>query len=95
MEKKMWSLVYLYEGYDDNLPFASVIAVADDIEIVKKQMAKEIALDCQVLEDEDDEYFEYKNFEIIKESTYEVLLQHKVYVDCYTKYSIQITDVLS
>ena len=95
MEKKMWSLVYLYEGYDDKLPYASVIAVADDIEIVKEQMAKEIALDCQTLEDEDDEYFEYKNFEIIKESTYEVLLRHKVYVDCYTKYSIQMADVLS
>ena len=95
MEKNMWSLVYLYEGYDGNMPYSSVLAVADDIKIIKEQMAKEIALDCQVLEDEDDEYFEYKNFEIIKESTYEVLLQHKVYKDCYTKYSIQMVDVLS
>lgn len=91
----MWSLVYLFEGYDDNVPYASAIAVADDIEIIKEKMAKEIALDCQVVEDEDDEYFEYKNFEVIIENKYEVLLRHKFYKDCYTKYSIQMVDILS
>lgn len=95
MEKRMWSLVYLFEGYDDNLPYSSVLAVADDIEVIKAEMAKNIALDCEVLEDKEDEYFEYKNFEIHKQSTYEVVLHHKVYVDCYTKYSIQMVDVLS
>jgi hypothetical protein len=95
MENKLWSLVFLYEGYDGNLPYASVMAVSKDIEVIKAEMAKYIAEDCQVLDDKNDEYFEYRNFEIHKQSDLEVVLHHKVYVDCYTKYTIQITDIIS
>ena len=35
MENKLWSLVFLYEGYDGNLPYASVMAVSKDIEAIK------------------------------------------------------------
>ena len=38
MEKKMFALTYCYEGYDDNNPYATTIAVSTDIEKLKAEM---------------------------------------------------------
>ena len=92
MEKKMYAVVYLFEGYDDNLPYSSVLGVYDDIETARAEMLKNVEIDCQEV-DEDDEYFEYKNFITNKQSDNEVVLNHKVYRECYTKYSVQMVEV--
>lgn len=95
MEKKMYAVVYLYEGYDDNLPFASVLGIYDDRDTALIELEKNVEVDCQEV-DEDDEYFEVKNFKVLRKyADGETLLQHKYYVDCHTKYTIQLVDVFS
>lgn len=95
MEKKMYAVVYLFEGYDDNLPYSNVLGVYSNIERARAEMLENVAIDCEVLEDEDDEFFGYRNFEIHKQYENDVVLHHKVYTNCYTKYTIQLVDVFS
>lgn len=91
----MYAVVFLYEGYDDNLPYSSVLGVYDDREAAMRELERNVELDCQEV-DKDDEYFESKNFVIKhKYSDGETLLQHNTYVDCFTKYSIQLVDVFT
>ena len=95
MEKRMYAVVYLFEGYDDNMPYSSVLGVYEDRDTATKELERNVEIDCQEV-DEDDEYFEYKNFEVVHKYTDgETLLQHKHYVDCYTKYTIQLVDVFT
>jgi hypothetical protein len=95
MKKLMYAVVFLFEGYDDNLPYSSVLGVYDDRESAMRELERNVEMDCQEV-DRDDEYFESKNFVIKhKYSDGETLLQHSTYVDCFTKYSIQLVDVFT
>lgn len=91
----MYAVVFLFEGYDDNLPYSSVLGVYDDRESAMRELERNVEIDCQEV-DKDDEYFESKNFVIKhKYSDGETLLQHSTYVDCFTKYTIQWVDVFT
>lgn len=86
MEKKMFALTYCYEGYDDNVPYATTIAVSEDIEKLKKAMERCVDEDCEV--DEDDEWADDKNFIPYRNCELETILQHKKHTNLYAKYRI-------
>lgn len=86
MEKKMFALTYCYEGCDDNTPYASTIAVSEDIETLKKAMERCVDEDCEV--DEDDEWADDKNYISYRKSDLETILQHKKRTNLYARYII-------
>ena len=86
MEKKMFALTYCYEGYGDNCPFATTIAVSEDKEELKKAMKRCVEEDCEI--DEEDEWSDDKNFILYRDCELETILQHKKYTSLYAKYHI-------
>ena len=86
MEKKMFALAYCYEGYDDNVPFATTIAISEDIEKLKKEMERCVEEDCEI--DEEDEWSDDKNFVPYRKCELETILQHKKHTNLYAKYRI-------
>ena len=68
MEKPMYALVYTYEGYYNSAPYSVVIAISNDIGVLRVEMQK--CIDSDIVIDEDDEYNEEKNFELIPVGDY-------------------------
>ena len=92
MEKKMFALTYCYEGYDDNVPFATTIAVSEDIEILKNEMERCVKEDCEI--DEEDEWSDDKNFIPYRNCELETILQHKKHTNLYANYCIRQVELL-
>ena len=86
MEKKMFALTYCYEGCDDNTPYATTIAVSEDVEKLKKAMERCLDEDCEI--DEEDEWSDDKNFILYRKSDLETILQHKKRTNLYVKYRV-------
>lgn len=97
MEKKtMYALVWCYEGYDDNTPIGSAVAVSEDKEKLYAELAECIAEDTREPdeENEEDEWSDNCNFKVIREMKDDVLLQHSVNTDLYVHYTIRSVSVL-
>jgi hypothetical protein len=92
MEKTMYALVYTYEGYYNSAPYSVVIAVSNDENKLIKEMEKCINSDIEI--DEDDDFNEEKNFNLISNWNDNARLQHKNTPELYIKYEIQVVDVL-
>lgn len=92
MEKPMYALVYTYEGYYNSAPYSVAIAISNDIGVLRVEMQK--CIDSDIVIDEDDEYNEEKNFELITKWNDSARLQHKNTPELYIKYEIQVVDVL-
>ena len=93
MEKNMYALTYCYEGVDDSYPYASTIAVSDDIEKLKTKLAECVAEDTEI--DEDDEWRDDCNYNVT--ASYdgrEAYLQHRKNINLYASYKIHHVNVL-
>lgn len=88
----MYALVYTYEGYYNSAPYSVVIAVSNDEDKLIKEMEKCINSDIEI--DEDDDFNEEKNFNLISNWNDNARLQHKNTPELYIKYEIQVVDVL-
>ena len=94
MEKKtMYALTFCYEACNGNEPYASTIAISDDIEKLKEKMNRCVEEDCRI--DEEDEYNEECNYKVVSNCLEtEVVLQHISETDLYTKYHIHFVEVI-
>lgn len=88
----MYALVYTYEGYYNSAPYSVAIAISNDIGVLRVEMQK--CIDSDIAIDEDDEYNEEKNFELIMKWNDNARLKHKRTPELYIKYEIQVVDVL-
>lgn len=88
----MYALVYTYEGYYNSAPYSVVIAISNDIGVLRVEMQK--CIDSDIVIDEDDDFNEEKNFELIMKWNDNARLKHKRTPELYIKYEIQVVDVL-
>ena len=93
--EKMYALIYLYGGTENQEPYSSCLGVSADIGKLKQEMNKWVAKDCAV--DDEDEWNEDCNYKVNahyeNEVWREVWLQHKANINLYCKYIIQSVDV--
>ena len=94
MKKTMYTLVYCFEGVDDNYPYASAIAVSEDKEKLCEKMMECVEEDCTEPTDEDDAWDTDCNYQIVSNYGGEVTLQHRKNVNLYAKYRIQHTEMI-
>ena len=94
MKKTMYTLVYCFEGVDDNYPYASAIAVSEDKEKLREKMMECVEEDCTEPTDEDDAWCTDCNFQIVSNYGGEVTLQHRKNINLYAKYRIQHTEMI-
>ena len=94
MNKTIYTLVYCFEGVDDNNPYACAIAVSEDIEKLRKKMMECVEEDCTEPTDEDDAWNTECNYQIISKYNYEVNLQHRKNINLYASYKIQYVEVV-
>ena len=94
MNKTIYTLVYCFEGVDDNNPYACAIAVSEDIEKLCKKMMECVEEDCTEPTDEDDAWNTECNYQIISKYNYEVNLQHRKNINLYASYKIQYVEVV-
>ena len=94
MKKTMYTLVYCFEGVDDNYPYASAIAVSEDKEKLREKMMECVEEDCTEPTDEDDVWDTDCNYQIVSNYGSEVTLQHRKNVNLYAKYRIQHTEMI-
>lgn len=94
MKKTMYTLVYCFEGVDDNYPYASAIAVSEDKEKLREKMMECVEEDCTEPIDEDDAWDTDCNYQIVSNYGGEVTLQHRKNVNLYAKYRIQHTEMI-
>ncbi len=94
MKKTMYTLVYCFEGVDDNYPYASAIAVSEDKEKLREKMMECVEEDCTEPTDEDDAWDTDCNYQIVSNYGGEVTLQHRKNVNLYAKYRIQHTEMI-
>ena len=94
MNKTIYTLVYCFEGVDDNNPYACAIAVSEDIEKLRKKMMECVEEDCTEPTDEDDAWDTDCNFQIVSNYGGEVTLQHRKNINLYAKYRIQHTEMI-
>ncbi len=88
----MYALTFCYEGCDNNEPFAQTIAVSEDVNKLREEMEKCIEEDTQ--EDEDDEWDDSCNFQVLFMGEAQASLQHKARTNLYIKYVIRNVNVL-
>lgn len=94
MKKTMYTLVYCFEGVDDNYPYASAIAVSEDKEKLREKMMECVEEDCTEPIDEDDAWDTDCNYQIVSNYGGEVTLQHRKNINLYAKYRIQHTEMI-
>ena len=101
--KQMYALVWCYEGVDDNNPSAQTIAVSESKERLTEEMMKWVKIDCERPNQEEyEDEFDYedacwddeRNYEIVRESSTEVLLQHRLRTNLFVNYRIHSTKLL-
>ena len=94
MNKTIYTLVYCFEGVDDNYPYASAIAVSEDKEKLREKMMECVEEDCTEPIDEDDAWDTDCNYQIVSNYGGEVTLQHRKNINLYAKYRIQHTEMI-
>ena len=94
MKKTMYTLVYCFEGVDDNHPYVCTIVVSMDKEKLREKMMECVEEDCTEPTDEDDAWDTDCNFQIVSNYGGEVTLQHRKNINLYAKYRIQHTEMI-
>ena len=90
----MHALTFCYEGYDDCTPYACTIAVSEDLEKLKAEMEKCIEEDCREPNEDEEMYDDSINYEVVRKSEDDALLNHRELGDLYTRYRIHQVEVL-
>lgn len=90
----MYALNFIYEGYDDCVPYSVTIAVSEDVEKLRSKMAECIEEDCREPNEDDDEDDDSINYEVMGKTKDDVLLKHRELGDLYTRYRIHQVEVL-
>lgn len=91
----MYALNFTYEGYDDCTPYSVTIAVSEDIEKLRSKMTECIEEDCrEPNEDDDDMCDDSINYEVVRKSEDDALLNHREFGDLFTRYRIHQVEVL-
>ena len=85
-------LTYSYERSDVTIPYASAIAVSEDIDKLREKMAECVKEDTRV--DEEDKWSDECNYIVEKDYGNSVVLHHKYNTDLYKRYSIQIVEAI-
>jgi hypothetical protein len=91
--KKMFALVYTYEGDMNHIPYSCVIAVSESKDKIIAELQKCVTESTTETDDEDDDYYE-KNFVIEKNYEDITILKWKHNPDLYIKYEIQSVEVI-
>ena len=94
MNKTMYALVYCFEGVDDNCPYATTIAVSEDMEKLRKKMEECVEVDCTEPIDENCAWDTDYNYRIVRKCGSEVLLQHRKNINLYAAYKIHSVEVV-
>ena len=92
MEKNIYALTYCYEGYENCVPYASTIAISENIDKLREKMAECVKEDTRV--DEENEWTDDCNYIVEKYYGDCVVLQHRKYINLYTKYNIQKVETI-
>lgn len=90
----MYALNFTYEGYDDCIPYSVTIAVSEDVEKLRSKMAECIEDDCREPNEDEDKYDDSINYEVVRKSEDNALLNHREFGDLYTRYRIHQVEVL-
>ena len=85
-------LTYSYERSDIAIPYASAIAVSEDIDKLREKMTECVKKDTRV--DEEDKWTDECNYIVEKDYENSVVLHHKYNTDLYKRYSIQIVEAI-
>ena len=83
---------YSYEHSDTTIPYASTIAVSEDIDKLREKMTECVKEDTRV--DEEDKWTDECNYIVEKDYENSVVLHHKYNTDLYKRYSIQIVEAI-
>ena len=100
MEKNIYALTYCYEGYENSTPYASTVAVSDNIDKLREKMAECVKEDTReddetyFLLDDENEWSDECNYKVEKFYGDCVILQHRKYIGLYTKYTIQKVETI-
>lgn len=92
MEKNIYALTFCYDGSDNTVPYASTVAVSEDIDKLREKMAQCVEEDTRV--DEEDKWTDTCNYVAEKVSKNSVVLHHRNDTNLYTRYSIEIVEVI-
>ena len=90
--KKMYALTFCYEACDGNSPYAQTIAVSESQDALVQEMQKCIDEDTKI--DEEDEWNEDCNYNVVSQDDSDAMLQHSSRTDLYTHYYIRPVDVI-
>ena len=85
-------LTYSYERSDTTIPYASTIAVSEDIDKLREKMTECVKEDTRV--NEEDKWADECNYIVEKDYENSVVLHHKYNTDLYKRYSIQIVEAI-
>lgn len=91
--KKMFALVYTYEGDVNNTPHSCVIAVSESKDKIIAELQKSINESIEETDEDDDDYYD-KNFIVHKKYESSCTLYWKYDTDLYITYEIQSVDVI-
>jgi hypothetical protein len=84
--KQMYALTFCYEGYENNIPTATTIAVSDSMQRLQEEMARCVEEDTRV--DEEDEWCDDCNFIVMENYGHYVKLRHTHRTELYQTYII-------
>ena len=85
-------LTYSYEHSDTTIPYASTIAVSEDIDKLREKMTECVKEDTRV--NEEDKWTDECNYIVEKDYENSVVPHHKYNTDLYKRYSIQIVETI-
>lgn len=100
MEKNIYALTYCYEGYENSRPYASIVAISENIDKLREKMAECVKEDTReddetyFLLDDENEWTDECNYMVEKICGDCVILRHRKYIGLYTKYTIQKVDTI-
>ena len=103
MNKTMFALGFLYEGYDNNYPYASTLFLSEDRNKVIERMNELVEQDCREVNEEDyednedyeeDAWDDCWNYELFERCEFGCTLRHRMRTDLYTKYFINEVEVI-
>ena len=92
MEKNIYALTFCYDGSDNSVPYASTVAVSEDIDKLREKRAQCVEEDTRV--DEEDKWTDTCKKKKKKVSKNSVVLHHRNDTNLYTRYSIEIVEVI-
>lgn len=91
--KKMFALVYTFEGDMNNIPYSCVIAVSESKDKIIAELQKSITESIEETDEDDDDYYD-KNFIVDKKYESRCTLYWKYDTNLYISYEIQEVEVI-